>query len=314
MQAVFNVALPVFALILAGFIAARLKLLGPASSEALNKFVYYFALPALLFLVMFRVPLASVADREFLFAYVGPIGVVLVVTAIVGRLVWGLRPSDLAVQTMTAIYGNVGYMGIPLCLMTFGDAGLPMAIAATIITGSIMFGLGVMVIEADLRSGAGLLKAALGVIKVVSRNPLLIAPILGAVWASSGVGLPVPIKSFLDLMGAAASPCALFALGLFLAGQPLRSDLPPVTWLVFLKLVAMPALTMLFIWLDSGDQPLTLAQQVALLLNALPTGAGSFVLAQQYNRLVAQTSGAILISTVQSVLSVSFLVAIFAIK
>lgn len=314
MQAVFNVVLPVFALILAGFVAARLKLLGPASSEALNKFVYYFALPALLFLVMFRVPLASVADREFLFAYVGPIGVVLIVTAVVGRLVWGLRPSDLAVQTMTAIYGNVGYMGIPLCLMTFGDAGLPMAITATIITGSIMFGLGVMVIEADLRSGAGLLKTAFGVLKVVSRNPLLIAPVLGAVWASSGIGLPVPIKSFFDLMGTAASPCALFALGLFLAGQPLRSDLPPVTWLVFLKLVAMPVLTMLFIWLDSGNQPLTLAQQVALLLNALPTGAGSFVLAQQYNRLVAQTSGAILISTVQSVLSVSFLVAIFAIK
>ena len=310
MDAVFNVAVPVFALIFAGYVAAKLKLLGPASSEALNRFVYWFALPAVLFLVMFRVPIGQVMNPGFLAAF-GLAGLAtLAVTLLVGWLVFRLRPADLAVQSVTAIYGNVGYMGIPLCLMVFGQDGLPPAIAGTIITASIIIGAAVIVIESDIRAGAGLLGTMGGVGLALAKNPMLVAPAVGAALALSGVPLPGAVRNFGELLGAAASPCALFALGLFLASQPMRGDLPAVSWLIALKLLVMPLLTWLigFHWLAIDPQ----MAKIALLLNALPTGAGAFVLAQQYDRLVGQTSASILLSTLLSVISVSFLIAQFS--
>ncbi|MFD2264866.1 AEC family transporter [Lacibacterium aquatile] len=310
MQAVFNVALPVFGLILAGFFAARLKLLGGNSTQALNQFVYWFALPSLLFLVMFRAPLERVVDPAFLVPFCLPLGVILLLVWIWGRLAWGLRLADLSVQSLSAIYANVGYMGIPLVLMAFGEEAMPYAIAGTILTGSIMFGLGIMGIEIDLRSSDGFFKAIFGVLKVVCRNPLMLAPALGAALAYGDVTLPIPLKNFLELLGAASSPCALFALGMFLAAQPLGNELPEVTWLTALKLIVAPVATFITILFLSDFN--SLPAQVALLLNALPTGAGAFVLAQQYDRLVAQTSATILVSTILSVPTVSLLIALFA--
>lgn len=310
MQAVFNVALPVFGLILAGFFAARMKLLGGNSTQALNQFVYWFALPALLFLVMFRAPLRQVVDPAFLVPYCLPLGVILLLVWMWGRLAWGLRLADLSVQSLSAIYANVGYMGIPLVLMAFGEAAMPYAIAGTVLTGSVMFGLGIMGIEIDLRSGHGFFKALGGVLKVVCRNPLMLAPALGAALAYGDVALPMPLKNFLELLGAASSPCALFALGMFLAAQPLGNELPEVIWLTVLRLFVTPIVTFITILFLSDLN--SLPAQVALLLNALPTGAGAFVLAQQYNRLVPQTSAVILVSTVLSVPTVSLLIALFA--
>ena len=61
MNAVVTAALPVFALILTGWLAARLQLLGPGATDALNRYVVYLSLPALLFRAMTQVDLAHMA-------------------------------------------------------------------------------------------------------------------------------------------------------------------------------------------------------------------------------------------------------------
>lgn len=79
MQAILNVVLPVFGLILAGVLAGRFQLLGQDSSEALNRFVYFFALPAVLFVGMARVPVEKSANLPFLGAYFGALAIVVLV-------------------------------------------------------------------------------------------------------------------------------------------------------------------------------------------------------------------------------------------
>ena len=66
MQAVLNVALPVFGIILCGYLAGRVKLLGAISSEALNAFVYWFALPPLIFIGMAVTPVDRILNVEFI--------------------------------------------------------------------------------------------------------------------------------------------------------------------------------------------------------------------------------------------------------
>jgi malonate transporter len=133
-------------------------------------------------------------------------------------------------------------------------------------------------------------------------NPLVVAPLLGLALRGAGIPLPAPVETFLNLLGAAAAPCALFALGLFLVGTRLRANLPEIGWITLLKLVVQPALTWVLavkllhlepFWADS-----------AVLLAALPTAALVFTLAQQYDIYVERASSAILVTTALSVLTV----------
>ena len=78
MRAIVDVVLPVFGLILAGVLAGRFRILGQESSEALNRFVYWFALPPLLFLGMARAPVHEVANLPFLGAYLGGVAAAFV--------------------------------------------------------------------------------------------------------------------------------------------------------------------------------------------------------------------------------------------
>ncbi len=309
MDAVITVGLPIFGLIFAGWGAGKIGILGVASSDALNRFVYWFALPALLFNGMFRAPLKSLIDVPYLIAYLGGVAFVHAL-ALVIAVRWPRRSmADGAILAMTAAYANVGYMGLPLSALAFGDRGLPPVIVATVITAAILIAGTTILVEADLNRSAGAWAASGRVIKALATNPLLLAPIIGGFWVGFGAPLPAALKNFMDLMGAAASPCALFALGLFLAGQSVRDDLPTAAWLVVLKLIVMPAVTwvLAFRLIPVSDLPAV----ISVLLNALPIGAGAFVMAAQYGRQVAPISAATLISTIISVVTVSALMAIY---
>ncbi|KWV54866.1 hypothetical protein AS026_38605 [Rhizobium altiplani] len=131
-------------------------------------------------------------------------------------------------------------------------------------------------------------------VELRAKNPLLISPMLGTVVLVSGWQLPAPAHTFLKLLGGAAAPCALIALGLFLAGmQPNRKAerLSTVGILVGLKLVAQPAITWVIAGPVIGLTPI--ATHTAVLLAALPTGTGSFMLAEFYNRNAGLTGSGV---------------------
>jgi hypothetical protein len=140
------------------------------------------------------------------------------------------------------------------------------------------------------------------VLAALARNPLVVAPVLGACWALGGQPLPAPLHKFLDLLGAATTPCALVSLGLFLA-QKQEGATEGVLGLVLIKLVAHPLLTWLLAFRLFHLPPLW--ANSALLLSALPTGTGPFMLAEFYRREASVVSRAILLSTLGSLVTLS---------
>ena len=157
MQAVVNVVIPVFAIVLAGYLCGRFKLLGPGGSEALNGFTYYAALPALFFGSLAKVELAQIFNWSYLGAYLLGMAVVGIAALIVGRLVFGARGAALAVQNMAALFSNTGYMGIPLAITAFGQGAALPAILATVVNGALIMGLYILWIEAERSEGSHLL-------------------------------------------------------------------------------------------------------------------------------------------------------------
>lgn len=304
MEPIFNVVLPVFAIILTGYACGRFRVLGSASSEAINKFVYFVALPVLLFYSMARVDPAEIFNWPFLGAFAGGSIITTVFAIFFARLVFKIRLAEQSMYGMVAIFGNTGYMGIPLAIIAFGEAGALPAIVATVFQSAIMIPVYAVLIEADLR-GERNLKAAIEVTKSLAKNPLIIASFAGIAWSFSGFALPTPVATFCSILSAAAGPSALFAIGLFMVDKPLFHGFPEVSSVSVIKLLIHPLITwLLFMYVFDVDP---LWQAVGLLMAALPVGALCFVVAQNYNIYVQRTSAAILLSTIVAVLTLSLL-------
>lgn len=316
MSAVAGAALPVFALILVGWVAGRRGTLGPAATDVLNLFALNLALPALLFQAMARLPAGQPGQLGFALAFGAGMAAAFAAGFALARRRGG-RVARAAVEGMDAGYANVGFMGIPLCLLLFGEAALPGAVMAVLFTACLLFLTGLALVEWDLRGG-GWRAAARTVPRSLARNPLLLAPLAGLAAGALGWTPPAPVERFLTLLGAAASPCALVCIGLFLAegrggragaADAARGAAPAgtVAALVGLKLLLQPAVTALVAWPLLGlPHPWG---AVAVLLAALPVGTGPFAVARLHRLEEGVTSAAILVSHAASVVTVSLLVA-----
>ena len=313
MGILIDVVLPVFGIILTGYLAGRIKLLGPDSSEALNKFCYWFALPPVLFLGPARVPLEQVFNLPFIATFMGGVAITWLIALAVGVIAFRDRPAVIALALLSGTFSNAGYMGIPLFLAAFGPQGVLPAVIATVSYTLLLVATTVIIVEADLAGHGGAARAFVNVLKGLVKSPLIVAPLLGLAFNASGLAMPKPVANFGELLGASAGPAALFAIGLFLSTRSLGTlvggkKLAEVAWLVYVKLIVQPLAT----WWLAGQFGLDAYWRgAAVILASLPTAALCFVLAQQYKQFVERASATILISTVLSPIVISTIMILF---
>ncbi|WP_431046115.1 AEC family transporter [Roseateles sp. L2-2] len=299
MLATLTILLPLFGLIAAGYGARRLSLLDGHAASVLNAFVVWLALPALLFDITAHSSWAALWQPGFVGAF-GLATAMIFATVFLVRLRAGRPMADASVEAVAASYSNTGYVGLPLCLLVFGRGSQVEATIATLIVVCVLFSVAIVLIELGLQGGersrAGRVGAALW---RSLKHPLVLSPLLGAAWSGTGVALPAVAHTFLQLLGQAATPCALVALGVFLADCPVRRADRGTAWaLVAVKLLALPGLTW---WLANHVFMLPPhSADAAVLLAALPTGTGPFMLAEFYRRDVGVSSTTTLVSTVLS--------------
>lgn len=302
MEPVINVVLPVFAITATGYIAGRTGVMGQPSTDALNRFVYYVALPVLLGYSMARVDAQTIFDWPFIFAYLGGGAFAFILAYVISSLLFRNDMAQSSLFAMVSIFANTGYMGIPLAVVAFGpDAALPAAIA-TVFQTLVFIALTEVMIAADRSAGGRLMGVLAASLWALVKSPLFIACAIGMSWSLSGIAIPKPLDTYASVLGAAAGPGALFALGLFLVGKPLAEGMGEVSVMVVLKLMVHPLIT----WVLAVYVFDVRADWVAIIvmLAALPTGASCFVLAQQQNVYIRRTSTATLISTVLAVATI----------
>jgi malonate transporter len=301
MSTVINVLLPIFGLILLGYGCRRSGILGANAASELNRFVVWLCLPALLFKATATATWQQIWHPGFVISYTLSTMLVFALTVVLRRR--GSRSlADASIDGLGAAYANTGYIGIPLCVLVLGNDGLEPALIATLLVAFVLFSIAVVCVEIGLHAGTGFRQALKKVLIALAKNPLIVSPVAGALWAMSGIALPAPALQFLGTLGAATTPCALVSLGLFLAHkQPGRGEgsiglvlmklvlHPLICWLLAFKVFALPPL-----WANS-----------ALLLSALPTGTGPYMLAEFYKREAAAVSSTILYSTIASVATLS---------
>lgn len=297
---VFNVVLPVFLLILIGYVGGRAGKLGINASTELNRFVVWLALPAQLFDFAANSSWQTLWQPGFITVFFLSCLIVFIVVLLIS---W-IRHHDLAAASfngLSASYSNTGYMGIPLCALALGQDGLAPAIISTFIV-FVMFALATVFIEIGILSHKKSHEILFSVIKSLCSNPLLIAPIAGLLWASSEMTLYDPIAQVTAFLAAAATPCALVSIGLFLMQKSTAA--PVQAWGISLaKLILQPMIA----WVIAGpilELP-SLWVNAIVILSALPTGTGPFMLAQYYKADGSVISRVVLITTMSSLLTLS---------
>ena len=294
MGVLVEVVLPVFALIGLGRLAAWRRLLPEAAGESLTAFAFVFALPALLF----RAVTGSAGIP--LFGAVTFLGVALLVYA-VGTLgsqrLLGEPLSAAGVAGLNAAFGNTVMMGIPVVSAAFGPEGLADLLAIVAFHSAVLMPVATVVVEAGLNARSSPSRLLAATLQSVLRNPIILAIIVGAAWAATGLAVPAVLGRVLDLLASSAAPVALFCLGLGLPAAPQRADLGSVAFTTLLKNLIMPGLVFLAMR-AAGLPPLAVA--VGTVAAAMPTGANAFLLARRYSTAIERSAAAVLVSTLLS--------------
>jgi predicted permease len=305
MQTILNNALPFFALIFCGYAAGRLNLLTTTAAAGVNTFVFFFALPAFLFSLMSSSPITEVLNVPFISAYVLASLAVFGLTVAGGQMLFDVGRGEAAIQGLAAVLPNTGYMGIPLAIAVFGrEAGVPLVVGLTL-DGVLLIPLGILLIESEKGQGESPLRTVLATFPGLVRNPLIVSIFAGLAASAVGLTPPSPVNNFLDLLGAAAGPCALFALGATLAGRSVAGGAAEIGYMTALKLFVHPAALLLTAAVIFDVDPLWTS--AALLGASLPIAANVFIVARQYDVYVTRASGAVLVSTAVSMATVSTL-------
>ncbi len=305
MQVLLTVAFPIFALIGTGWVAGRLRLLGEHGTTALNAFVGWFALPAMLFAALAKVSIADVLNGPFVVVFGGSMLLTYIAGMVAARVVARARLAHMSLFGLSASFGNVGYMGIPLCVTAFGSEGALPGTLATILGAAGILTFGLILVEIDIQGGRGTPAVRGRVMKAVVRSPIVQAVTLGVLVSALRIAVPEPVLRFLDLLGSAAAPCALFAIGLFLSDKGLGTSRLEVALASIGKVLLQPLIAVALLpWFLDLD---TMWGKAAVLCAALPTAANAFVIAKEYETFVEGASGTILVSTVASVATVSAL-------
>lgn len=304
MLAIFLKTIPFFALIGLGYFAGRTKFFTAEATAYLTKFVFWFALSAMLFNFAANLTLAEILDWRFITAYLWGCGIVYLIATAVG-MVRGLSIAESAVEAQVAIIGNVGFLGIPMFILLLGPASAgPMLMVLA--TDLIVFSSLIVILITGSREG----RVSLGTLKTVGlgliKNPMIVSIVLGIAWSSTGRELWTPVNEFLTILGAAATPGALFAIGASLAGKT-AERVSVAGWLTFCKLVLHPAAVALaaLVIFPVADP---FAATVMISAAALPVAGNVYMLAQHYGVAPQRVSAAILVSTAASIVTVSVVI------
>ncbi|MBT4931914.1 MAG: AEC family transporter [Rhodospirillaceae bacterium] len=307
MQNIITITLPFFALIGCGYLAGRKGLLGDEGIKGLNAFVFYFALPCLIFSSLAEKPLADIVNPGFMGAYLSASIAVFVAAAFLSRLLFKTTLGMAALQGQAASVGNVGYLALPLITALLGiDAALPVVLG-WLVDLIVLVPLSIALLEIDRHATGVWLDFTRNVVRGVVLNPFVLSIMAGVVYAASGFGLPAPLASFTGLLGKAAGPCALFALGATLASRPLSEGLGEAATMSIFKLFIHPAAMWISMTMIFDIEPLWAT--AAILTAAAPVAGNVYIVAQSFGVYVLRASSAILISTAMAVLTLSALAA-----
>jgi malonate transporter and related proteins len=292
--------LPVFAVIVTGWIVGYTRYLSRALSDALIHFAYNIAMPALLIVTIAQEPSHSLINWRFLVAFGG--GSLLCFVLVFG--IMSIRASrGLASRTMhgmAASMTNTGFVALPVLQAIYGPRAVLPAAIATVFVAVVMFPVAVILLELGQQDAHGSRTTPMVTVKHVVLNPMVLSTLIGMLLSVLDLRMPAPVTAYLGILADALTPCALFAIGLGLSIDGLRANIGRASLLSAVKLVIMPIIVYGLSVLLRLDPLYTIA---AVICAAVPTAKTAYILAGEYRCEEMMVASTVSMTTLASIIS-----------
>jgi predicted permease len=310
LDAILNAVVPLFAVIFAGFLAGKGKVLTEEWVRGLNAFVFTFAMPPMLFRLMATTDVTEIGEWSFLAGYLYSEILLFTGGAILGGLLFRQRFAEMTMQGFGSCFSNGVLIALPLLIGLLGDRGAAPAVLLFTLD-VLLFSIVTMMLEIA-RSGdrpGGGWRAVRTSLRAMLKNPILMSTLLGIVWGIAGLPLPELVDRTFGFLGQAGPPAALFALGATLAYRRVSGSVGPASAMVLFKLFLHPLIAFIILTYVVPVDPFWV--QAAVIFAACPVGANVYVFAAHYGISVTAASASILVSTGLSLLTVTTLLLLY---
>ncbi|MEY2632675.1 MAG: hypothetical protein RIR00_1329 [Pseudomonadota bacterium] len=272
MLRILAILFPIFAMVGVGYYYGRRHKPEMAVANRLNMDVF---VPALVF--------AAMAGKSFELSAYGPLALgALLVLLFSGLLAWlSCRPLGVAPKTFVPpmMFNNSGNIGLPLAVLTWGEAALPAAVILFMVENTLHFSFGARMLDPQTR------------FLQLWRIPVVGAAIAGLAFSLSGFTLWSPALLAIKMLGDVSIPLLLFALGVRLTAVSFADWKVAVAGMLLRPLSGMLAAWAITPWLGLGNQ------QAAMLLvfGALPPAVLNFLFAERYRQEPERVASLVLI-------------------
>ena len=306
---IINSIAPIFLLIALGKVLRKTGFLPEAFFKGINRFVFWFALPAML------VGNISSAELELgtIYRIIGLFGL-----GTLGALVfaWGISrilklPSPSTGAFIQGSFrGNGAFVGLPVIIYTLSRLDPQVESLGTVVLAPVVVTFNVLSVVILLHYGKGKHSAGesvLTVIRQLFKNPLLMACIAGLALNLVGIGLPLFLNRSLDALGKSALPLVLMSIGAGLTFEPLKGAASPSLIASVVKVVI--ALGLGFLLAGLFDLSLT-ERMIAIFYLACPAAGMSYVMADVMGNDATLASRIIALSTLLSGITIPIIIAI----
>ncbi len=297
---------PLFLLVLVGYGLIRGARWHSAIGDALTKFVFAVAVPAVLFRLMAGFSRLPPVDARLLLAYFGGSVLVFALARLASWKLFRMNGESQSVFAMGGIFSNNLLLGLPLAKTLLGEASLPSMSLLLVFNSFVLWTLVTVSVEwartrsASLRDIARTIRSVLG-------NPIVVSIIAGTTWGALRIPLPQMVDRTLELIGEAAVPLSLIALGMGLAQYGIKEGLRESGVIAVFKLWVHPLVVLLLAWLI-GLPPLEM--QTIVLTAALPVGASVYLMARQFDTLGGPIAGSLVLTTAMAAATAPLMLAI----
>lgn len=301
---------PIFAVLALGYGLGRTSLFPEGSSKAIITFVWYIAVPALLFRAMATNATPNSDELVLIVAYYSAVFAVYFTAMLVLGTAFKAPTDERVSFAFSSCFANGFFIGLPIIQSMFSSEGVRLLLIIISLHSFLLITTSTLIVEVYRQGTGGLKKIISKVLGTLVRNPILIALFFGVSWAF----LELPFPEMLDRMtafpAAAAAPCGLFAAGMSLSNVTIAGDIKQAIVGSIIKLILLPLIVF-----TSTKYVFSLPDLwvgTATLLAAMPSGIIAYSFAVEYEAAPRRSASIVILSTCCGVFTLTILLSLLS--
>jgi len=302
LNVVANTILPIFSIILLGYLLESKRIIQPSFAKPANQIVFYLALPAMLINTTAQTPFMANFNLSVVISMVVALGLLVVVGIVLMRLL-SIPPERRGTFLQSGFHGNIGLMSFAVVYYALGENAFA---KAAIMSSFLMVGQNLLAVWVLTAYGPrlGAARGRWNVLRNILHNPIILAVALGIAWSISGLPMPRPLRQGLDMLSGMAFPMALLLIGASLSFGAVKSLVKEIVGIGILKFVCLPLIGYGLMRLLGAPEAMVLP---GLILLASPPATVTYVMATELGGDSRLAATSISVLTLASALTYSLI-------